>query len=106
MSARTLSEKQRAFHALKGDVYPRVGDRGIFSEGFGPTIDAAFEDDVVRTVEVLRVSESGKTIWTRFVHPDGYVQYGRGREPQRWLRGAGDGVFYWGQEPFGEVKFR
>ena len=99
-----MSDRQRAFQALRGEHrVPRVGDRAIFNPGFG-LIDAEFGDDDIRTVEVLRVSASGKTIWTRFVRPEGRKEHGRGVEPQRWKRG--EAAYYWSYTPFGELRFR
>jgi len=80
---RTMSEKTRAFLAIQGQVFPRVGDRGLFSEGFAG-IDAEFSDDNERVVEVLRLSATGHTLWGRFVHPIGQQRFGEGRSIQRW----------------------
>ena len=103
---RTMSEKTRAFLALRGDVFPRVGDRGIFSPGF-EEIDAVFSDDEQRTVEVMRVSATGATIWARFVHPEGQRSFGSGMTTHRWSRS--ENMIYYGagtHAPFGELRFR
>ncbi len=101
-----MSEKTRAFRALGGDVFPRVGDRGIYSPGI-QRIDAEFSDDSERTVEVERVSATGATIWTRFVQPAGHQRYAVGHMPHRWSRGP-SGI-YWGngtRAPLGELRFQ
>jgi len=104
---RTMSEKTRAFLALRGDVYPREGDFGIFSEGFAGIIDAEFIDDKERTVEVRRVSATGHRIWTRFVHPDGQRRFGEGMLEHRWLRSENYVYYSTGSNaPIGEVRFR
>lgn len=78
---RTMSERQRALYALAGRIYPRVGDRAEFRQD---KIDAAFEDDADREVEVTHVSVSGQTIWARFMSGTGRRRYGDG--PHRFRR--------------------
>lgn len=105
-ASRTLSEKQRAFLALRGEVFPRVGDRAVYTVGSG--VDADYSDDAERTVEVVRVSQTGATIWTRFVCPAGQQRYGENRPtPHRWSRAAA-GVYYSGGilAPYGELRFQ
>lgn len=104
---RTMSEKTRAFLALRGDVFPREGDLGIFSEGFSGIIDAEFSDDKQRTVEVRRVSATGLRIWTRFVHPEGQRRYGEGMLEHLWKRSENDVYTSSGfHAPIGEIRFR
>lgn len=92
MTARTMSENRRAFLALLGETYPRAGDRAICFEDNHRGIDAEFSDDLSRTVEVTRVSETGATIWTRFICPVGQRRFGVGLPLHRWIRIA-DGYY-------------
>ncbi len=79
---RTMSERTRAFEALKGVRYPTVGERAQWS-------DIRYDHWVRFTLVVVRVSASGKTVWTRFVAGTWETfRYGRG--PHRWERWAGD----------------
>lgn len=81
---RSISERRRAFLALQGERLPLIGERGKWS-GPGP------ENRWPRAVEVVRVSASGRTIWTRFVTAESRRRYGSnthrwwffGRSPQR-----------------------
>ena len=101
-----MSDKTRAFLALAGHVYPREGDRGIFSAGVVGLKDAEFSDDQERTVEVLRVSARGHVIWTRFLHPEGQRRYGEGMLRHRWLRDGAHMYYSTGsQAPIGQVYF-
>jgi hypothetical protein len=59
---REMSENRRAFLALQGQTFPRVGDRGLYKQ-FG----ASPSDEVVTPVKVLDVTESGLTVTVRFV---------------------------------------
>ncbi len=72
-----MSERHRALLALGGVAIPRVGDRGRYSAVFG-FIDAKlceFTENHL-AVKVLRVSRTGRTIWTRFAYPEGQHQFG------------------------------
>jgi len=80
---RTMSERKRALLALAGVLFPRVGDCGVYHGGVA---DDAVTTDEERTVEVLRLSASGVTIWTRFVHAKGMRVHGEGRTVHRWVR--------------------
>lgn len=72
-----MSERHRALLALGGVAIPRVGDRGRYSAVFH-LVDGKIceftEDDLA--VEVLRVSRTGRTIWTRMAHPSGRYHFG------------------------------
>ncbi len=68
--SRTISERKRAFLALQGTVLPRVGDRAVVQGA----IDAEFSDDEL--VEVVRISTSGKTIWTLSLNENGQTRFG------------------------------
>lgn len=52
---REMSETTRAFHALQGRTFPRVGDRGLYKQGF------------VTAVEVVDMTTSGLTVTVRFI---------------------------------------
>lgn len=107
--SKTMSQRTRAFLALAGKVYPREGDRGIFSAGNVGLVsgrDATFSDDDERTVEVLRVSARGHVIWTRFLHPEGQRRYGEGMLEHRWLRDGAHMYYSTGSHaPIGQVFF-
>jgi hypothetical protein len=107
-----MSEKRRAFLALRGEFVPRVGERAVYSDGFVRIIIADFADDAERTVEVVRVSLTGDTVWTRFVKRRAQRAYGKGlAPPHRWRRAKGygfDGRVYYNygtQSPLGELRF-
>jgi len=92
---------------LRGDVFPRVGDRAIFSVGFS---EAEAEDgaDELRTVEVLSISATGQTIGTRFVRADGQERFGEGMQIHYWWS-PGSGRPYQSFDtvgPFGQLRFR
>ena len=112
MSPETVSDKKRAFDALRGITYPRVGQRGRWTGtrylpwgGMKPA---------TAVVEVVRISATGKTLWTRFVSQKSTQRYGAG--PHRWERWPGE-TNYWcggngtrrgpggGAEIYGEVEF-
>lgn len=98
-----MSEKKRAFFALRGDVFPRIGDRGTYHGGVA---DDAATTDVERTVEVVRLSASGTTVWTRFLYTKGQLEHGDGQLLHRWVREtnhvyAGNGF----SGPVGTVTF-
>jgi len=84
--AKTLSEQKRAFDALKGVLYPNVGDRARW---IGTRLSRSKWDGAV--VKVVRVSATGKTIWTRFVSAQANKRYGSG--PHRWERWTDDGPY-------------
>ncbi len=89
--SRTISDRKRAFLALQGTLLPRVGDRAVFVDLiFGALFDAEFSDDTARTVEVVRVSSSGATLWTRFVYTRGRDRFGGGQHRwRRWIEAPG-----------------
>lgn len=75
-----MSERQRVLLALQGKRFPRPGDVGLFT---ARTTDGA----VYARVEVLRVSPTGQTIWTRFVAPRTQLGWlGAQPPPHRWWR--------------------
>jgi hypothetical protein len=99
-----MSEKKRAFLALRGDVFPRIGDRGTYHGGIP---DDLITTDVERTVEIVRLSASGTTIWTRFLYAKGQLEHGDGQQSHRWARKTnhvyiGNGF----SGPVGKVTFR
>ena len=63
---RPMSEKQRAFLALQGQTFPRIGDYGLYSQ-WGPGGPIKGETNGVATVRVLDVTSSGLTVTVRFV---------------------------------------
>lgn len=75
----TMSEKKRAFHALEGQLFPTVGQRARWRE--------VNVKQKPRVVEVVRVSASGLTIWTRFPGPRSRLRYGE--HVNRWERWEG-----------------
>ncbi len=81
--ARARSMSEQAFDALQGVRYPKVGDRarwrGVWDENLRHQYSAL--------VKVVRISASGKTIWTRFVSASVAKRHGGG--PHRW-EGAED----------------
>lgn len=101
---RTMSERRRAFLALQGNRFPHIGQRGWWS---GP------RNELTRrsprgAVEVVRLSASGKTIWTRFVSAHSRERFGR--ESHRWwLSGRGShNIAYcsFGNDLYGTVWFK
>ena len=61
MSARpSMSERQRVLLALQGIRYPREGDHGLYTSRRSEGVKHF-------RVQVVRVSPTGQTIWTRFV---------------------------------------
>lgn len=61
---RGMSETTRAFHALQGRTFPRIGDRGLYKQGF------------VTAVEVVDVTASGLTVTVRFIRSAPRKQFG------------------------------
>ena len=97
-----MSERRRAFVALQGchvPRVPRVGDRGWWS---GPSCER--HRSTRRAVEVIRVSASGTTIWTRFTSKDSRKRFGNG--PYQWRLRGGDNI-YWAYSAFlyGAIMF-
>lgn len=79
--ARTLSEKKRAFLALRGELFPRVGQVGELRSPDLPDSTERWGDEP-QDVVVERLSASGQTIWTRMLLPDGE----RSEQLYRWYR--------------------
>ena len=80
----TMSERQRAFDALRGRRFPCVGEAAWWR---GP--DRTGKSCQAK-VAIVQVSGSGKTIWTRFVYIAQRRKLGLG--PHRWvLHGHGHG---------------
>lgn len=86
--ARARSMSEQAFDALQGVRYPKVGDRaqwvGVWDKNLRHQYTAA--------VKVVRISASGKTIWTRFVLARMAKRHGGG--PHRWERWTGDSLYF------------
>lgn len=68
-TARVMSELRRAFLALQGKTFPRVGDRGRYMARMPQRTEA--------TVVVLAVSVSGLTVTVRFVERSSRVRFCR-----------------------------
>lgn len=101
--ARGMSERRRAFFALQGERFPRVGERGWWS---GPKPPGERHSPRGR-VEVVRLSASGHTIWTRFTSAHSRKRFGD--ESHRWwLRARGPhNIAYcsFGNDLYGTVWF-
>ena len=97
-----MSERTRAFRALAGEWYPRVGDRAMVTEW---SSTGAPEN---REVEVTRISMTGKVIWARFVTQLARAKHGAAE--RRWHRRAEAGsCFYYARDlktPPGRLMFR
>jgi hypothetical protein len=98
----SMTERQRVFLALQGKRFPHVGARGLFTSfrRHGKKWRAQ--------VEVVRVSLTGQTIWTRFVTENAQHELGLGLETHRWwrlapmrYRAGGDSV----RAPPGDISF-
>lgn len=66
-TARVMSEQRRAFLALQGKTYPRIGDRGRYVHNeidLGATRPS--DERTEASVVVLDVSVSGLTVTVRF----------------------------------------
>lgn len=86
-AARAMSEQRRAFLALQGRTFPRVGDRGRYIHN---EINLGRRDErTVALVIVLEVSVSGLTVTVRFV--DRWARVRFCRKPFRVHR-RGEGV--------------
>lgn len=108
-SRRAMSERQRVLLALQGKRFPCNGDLGLFTRlSKGTTYHAR--------VEVVRVSPTGQTIWTRFVSDVAQQLWGAG--PHRWWRVPDDDsyrknvdelLYAAGREskraPYGDINF-
>jgi len=71
-----MSQRQRAFDALEGRTFPRVGERGRYVHpNNGDPVGDACEYDV----EVLAVTPSGITLTLRFVDRWSQLRWGDGR---------------------------
>lgn len=103
MASRTLSERRRAFLAIGGVVFPRVGEVGLYSVRF-VLLDSRLVDvdEAYRGVVVVRVSQSGATIWARFAHPEGQGRFGAAI--YAWRR-TQYGIYTRVEEPRGSVRF-
>jgi len=100
---RTMSERRRAFLALQGERFPHIGQRGWW---FGPRSELTRRSPRA-AVEVVRLSVSGKTIWTRFISEHSRSRFGRGSH-RWWLLGRNDhNVAYcsFGNSLYGTVTF-
>lgn len=101
--AQGMSERRRAFLALQGERFPQIGARGWWS---GPRNEISRRSPR-GAVEVVRLSASGKTIWTRFVSEHARSRFGK--ESHRWwLLGRSEhNVAYcsFGNELYGTVTF-
>lgn len=75
----SMSETRRVFLAIQGQRFPREGDHGLYTSFLG---GIRLHGEVV----VVRVSASGKTIWTRFANRRAQVSLGRGLPEHRWWR--------------------
>lgn len=111
MRLRSMSERRRVFLGLQGKRFPREGERGLYTTSRNGV-------RLHGEVEVVRVSPSGQTIWTRFVDRRAQVAFCQHLEQQRWWRASdedaqrlapgrllyiagGDAL----QAPYGEVVF-
>ena len=101
--ARGMSERRRAFLALKGERFPQVRERGWWS---GPRSELSRRSPR-GVVEVVRLSGSGKTIWTRFVSARSRKRFGEDIH-QWWLLGRSEhNIAYcaFGNSLYGTVTF-
>lgn len=103
--ARGMSERRRAFLGLQGHRFPRIGQKGWWS---GPRSELSRRSPRA-VVEVIRLSSSGKTVWTRFVSEYSRRRFGLGKESHRWWLLGGDehNVAYcaFGNSLYGTVYF-
>ena len=98
-----MSDRRRAFLALQGEQFPLVGKRGWWE---GPRIDTSRRSPR-RAVEVVRLSASGRTVWTRFVTAEARRIFGAGSH-RWWLVGRNEhNIAYcsFGNELYGTVYF-
>lgn len=77
MSDRSMTDRQRAFLALQGKRFPRVGEIGTFTGRRGA-------DRFRALVVVRRVSRTGTCIWTHFKTNKSQLRFGS--ELHRWER--------------------
>lgn len=102
--ARGMSERRRAFCALQGERFPQVGQRGWWS---GPRSELSRRSPR-GLVEIVRLSASGKTVWTRFITAEARRRFGS--ESHRWwLLGRSEhNVAYcsFGNALYGTVMFK
>ena len=118
-----MSEQQRVFFALQGKRFPREGDRGLYTGRERVArithLGVSFLDSarVYGGVEVVRLSPTGQTLWTRFVTEAARERWGTG--VHRWWRFPdedfrisveGNAVLYGAgldakQAPTGEISF-
>lgn len=79
----SMSERQRVLLALQGKRCPREGEYGLFTSW-------GIRRGGHARVEVVRVSSTGKTIWTRFATDGAYQRFGWRGEDHRWWRVSAD----------------
>jgi len=98
----SMTERQRVLLALQGKRFPHVGDHGLF------TSLPRHRNRFRARVEVVRVSMTGQTIWTRFVSEVAQKDLGISRETHRWWRLA-PMLYRAGCDsecaPFGDISF-
>src|SRR5574342_114544 len=71
-----MSELTRAFRALQGRTFPRIGDGGFYRQ-FGP-VSAAHKGlvGVTTEVEVVDMTRSGITVAVRFIRSEMRTLFG------------------------------
>lgn len=89
-----MSERRRVLLALQGKRFPREGEHGLF------TSDIRRGERLHARVEVVRVSATGQTIWTRFVSERAQqIRAPFGATTHRWWRVPDDDFFRFSAAP-------